>query len=282
MSLQQQQRQRQEQLPGGTMAAGPSAGKRSRGGDAARRNLGYVGVAAQSYRLTGVPARTVDITALLGRRLNDVEDKNAPPVVHTMGPMEIPVPEPKVSVIGSRRCPASGLAVAHDMSRALAEAGATVVSGLAPGVDAAAHRGAIDAGGCTVAVIGTPLDMSYPAANTGLWEEIVRGHLVVSQFAAGSPVMRSNFVRRSKTMALLSDATVIAGAASSSGGTRHQGWESIRLGRPLFIHQSVMSGPSEVWAKEMLEYGATLVDGPAPVIDGIPPGIKMPEIFPRT
>ena len=274
--------QQQQQLPGGTMALGPSAGKRSRGGDAARRNLGDVGVAAQSNGLTGETPRAVDITALLGRRLNDVEDKNAPTVVHTIGPMGIPVPEPRVSIIGSRRCPASGLDVARAMSRALTEAGATVVSGLAAGVDAAAHRGAIDAGGRTVAVIATPLDRSYPAANAGLQAEIARGHLVVSQFAAGSPVTRSNFVRRNRTMALLSDATVIAGAASGSSGTRHQGWESIRLGRPLFIHQSVMSGPSEVWAKEMLEYGATLVDDPAPVIDGIPPGIKMPEIFPRT
>lgn len=269
-------------MSGVTMVSGPSAGGRSRGGNAAHRNLGDAGNAAQSDRLTGKPARTVDITALLGRRLNDVEDKNAPPVVHTMGPMEMPIPEPKVSIIGSRRCPASGLDVARAMSRALTEAGATVVSGLAAGVDAAAHREAIDAGGRTVAVIGTPLDRSYPAANAGLQAEIARDHLLVSQFAAGSPVTRSNFVRRNRTMALLSDATVIAGAASSSSGTRHQGWESIRLGRPLFIHQSVMSGPSEVWAREMLEYGAIQVDGPKPVVDGIPPGIKMPEIFPRT
>ena len=195
--------------------------------------------------------------------------------------MTMPLPEPRVSVIGSRNAPDAGLAVARTVSRALSEAGATVVSGLAAGVDAAAHREAIDAGGSTVAVIGTPLDKSYPAANAGLQAEIMRDHLAVSQFAPNHPVARANFVRRNKTMALLSDATVIASAASISSGTRHQGWEAIRLGRPLFIHQSVMSGPSAAWAGEMLKYGAVMIDGPDPIIDGIPPGIKMPDIFPE-
>lgn len=230
---------------------------------------------------TGVPrVRTVDIAELLGRRLNDIEAKNAPSAVHVAGPMSLPLPEPKVSVIGSRSAPPGGLDAARAMSRALSDAGAAIVSGLAAGVDAAAHREAIGAGGRTVAVIGTPLDRSYPAANAGLQAEIMRDHMVVSQFAAGSAVRRSNFVMRDRTMALLSDATVIAGATGSMSGTRHQGWEAIRLGRPLFIHRSVASGPSAAWATDMLEHGAVLVDGPEPVIDCIPPGMPMPGIFP--
>lgn len=213
--------------------------------------------------------RTVSAADLLGRRLGDAEAANAPPVVHVAGPMGIPLPGPRVSIVGSRDAPAGGLDAARGAARALAKAGATVVSGLAAGVDAAAHRGAIDAGGRTVAVIGTPLDRSYPAANAALQAEIMRGHLVASQFAAGSRVSRSNFVLRNKTMVLLSDATVIASATGASSGARHNGWEAIRLGRPLFMYRSVASGPSAAWAAGLVERGAILVDGPEPVVAGI-------------
>ena len=213
--------------------------------------------------------RTVGIEDLLGRRLSGTEAKGAPPAVHVAGPMPIPVPGPKVYVVGSRNAPPAGLAAARAVSGALSAAGATVVSGLAAGVDAEAHRAAIDAGGRTVAVIGTPLDRSYPAANAGLQAEIARGHLVVSQFAAGSTVSRSNFVLRNRTMALLSDATVIAGAAGATSGTRHSGWDAIGLGRPLFIHRSVLSGPPAAWAGEMIARGAVPFDGPGPVVAGI-------------
>lgn len=223
----------------------------------------------------GAPApagRSVGMADLLGRRLVGAEARGAPPAVHVAGPMPIPVPGPRVSVVGSRAAPPAGLAAARDVSRALSDAGATVVSGLAAGVDAAAHREAIDAGGRTVAVIGTPLDQSYPAANAGLQAEIARGHLVVSQFAAGSPVARSNFVARNRTMVILSDATVIAGAAGASAGTGHSCREAVRLGRPLFIHRSALSARRPPWAGEMLERGAIPFDGPETVVAAVVQG----------
>lgn len=190
---------------------------------------------------------------LLGRRLVGAEARGAPPAVHVAGPMPIPVPGPRVSVVGSRAAPPAGLAAARDVSRALSDAGATVVSGLAAGVDAAAHREAIDAGGRTVAVIGTPLDRSYPAANAGLQAEIARGHLVVSQFAAGSPVARPNFVARNRTMAILSDATVIAGAAGASAGTgTAAGRRSGSAGRCSYTGRpcrpAARPGPGRCWS----------------------------------
>lgn len=271
----------QAQLDGRVSEVGSPVAGRSQSVGAARRDIKDAGGTARLAGREKTAVQEVDIATLLGRQLNDIEAKNAPPAIHVAGPMEIPLPGPIVSIIGSRNAPAAGLDTARALSRALSAEGATVVSGLAAGVDAVAHREAIDADGRTVAVIGTPLDRSYPVANASLQAEIMRDHLVVSQFAAGSPVTRSNFVMRNRTMALLSDATVIASATSASSGTRHQGWEAIRLGRPLFIHQSVMSGPPAAWAKEMLEYGAVSIDGPNPVINGIPPGIKMPEIFPK-
>ena len=88
----------------------------------------------------------------------------------------------------------------------------TIVSGLAAGIDAISHRTAIKMKGQTIAVIGTPLNKRYPQSNTGLQNEIAAKHLVVSQFPIGHPITKGNFVRRNKTMALISDATVIVEA----------------------------------------------------------------------
>src|SRR5215470_13020401 len=90
---------------------------------------------------------------------------------------------PSVAIVGSRAATPAGLAIARQFARDLAEQGTVVVSGLAKGIDAAAHRAAIDSGGRTLAVVGTPLERVYPAENASLQEEIYREHLLVSPFA---------------------------------------------------------------------------------------------------
>jgi len=133
-----------------------------------------------------------------------------------------------------------------------------VLSGLAKGVDTVAHETAISCGGRTVAVIGTPLNKFYPVENRALQQQLMREHLVVSQFAEGAPGGRKNFPMRNRTMALLSDATVIVEAGEKSG-TLHQGWEALRLGRLLFLLESVASNPDLSWPKEMIRYGAQVL-----------------------
>ena len=115
--------------------------------------------------------------------------------------------------------------------------------------------GAISAGGRTIAVLGTPLDEYFPAKNRALQERIIREHLAVSQFAPGVPSQRGNFPMRNRTMALLSDTTVIVEAGEKSGSL-HQGWEALRLGRPLFLFESLLRDASLSWAAEMERYGA--------------------------
>jgi DNA processing protein len=115
--------------------------------------------------------------------------------------------------------------------------GAVVVSGLAEGIDTAAHQGAIDAGGQTIGVIGTPLEKAYPAKNRALQTRLMDEYLVLSQFATGCPVQPKNFPIRNRTMALISHATIIVEAQEKSGSL-HQGWEALRLGRPLFRARS--------------------------------------------
>jgi DNA processing protein len=201
--------------------------------------------------------RTVTSEQVLGQ-LNDVEAKYAPPELFLRGDASLLRRGPRVSIVGSRNASSEGLQRARALSRSLAEHDIIVVSGLAAGVDRAAHEAAIESGGHTIAVLGTPLDQSYPRENAELQERIGRDHLLVSQFAIGYPVQPKNFPIRNRTMALLTDATVIVEAGEKSG-TLHQGWEALRLGRLLFLLESVVNDASLSWPAEMIGYGAQVL-----------------------
>jgi DNA processing protein len=191
---------------------------------------------------------------LLGH-LNDVESKHAPDELFLDGDTSLLTEGQRVAVVGTRKPSKEGMARARSLTKALVKHGIIIVSGLAKGIDTVAHETAIKAGGKTIAVLGTPLSESYPAENKNLLETIKHDHLVISQFPEGYPTKTSNFPRRNKTMALISDATVVVEAGENSG-TRHQGWEAIRLGRLVYIMQNVAQNPELTWPKEMMEYGA--------------------------
>ena len=194
--------------------------------------------------------------------LNEVERKNAPTRLFVAGHSEILHSGARVSIVGSRRASKRGLDNARALSEALAQEGVVIVSGLAEGIDTSAHWAAIGAKGRTVAVLGTPLDRFYPASNRGLQTIIMREHLCASQFPPGVPPRRGNFPMRNRTMALISDATVIVEAGEKSGSL-HQGWEALRLGRPLFIFESIIEDPCLTWPKDMVRYGAQVISLPA-------------------
>ena len=158
---------------------------------------------------------------------------------------------PCVAIVGTRQVSPDGHARARRLARELAQAGVTIVSGLAKGIDTAAHTGAMDNGGRTVAVIGTPLNKAYPAENGHLQESIWRNHLLISPFAAGDHVFKANFPKRNLVMAALSDATVII-EASDTSGTLHQAAECQRLGRWLFIAKSVVEDKSLSWPSKFI------------------------------
>ena len=107
----------------------------------------------------------------------------------------------------------------------------------------------------TIAVLGTPLDHFYPKENEELQRRIMAEHLAISQFPNGSTVQKANFPMRNRTMALISHATVIVEAGEGSG-TIHQGWEALRLGRPLFLLESLMKRTDLEWPRKMTSYGA--------------------------
>lgn len=211
---------------------------------------------------------SVEVEVILGRQLNDTEKRYAPSQLYIQGSMDLPITAPKVSVVGTRRPTKEGIAEAQIVSKMLVENGVAVVSGLAMGIDTVAHRTAIDQGGKTVAVLGTPLDKVYPTSNYGLQKEIAKNHLVVSQFPIGYPITKGNFVRRNRTMALMSNATVIVEAGDGSG-TLHQGWEALRLKRPLFVCSPTVKA-SPTWLVQMEQYGAILLEDRYDILNEIP------------
>jgi DNA processing protein len=213
---------------------------------------------------------TCSLEELIGP-LNDVEKKYAPKELYVTGRLSIPLPSPRVAIIGSRKASPEGLKAASDISRTLTRHKVTVVSGLAEGIDTSAHTAAIEEGGCTIAVLGTPLDRVYPRKNLQLQETIMRQHLLISQFPIGYPIQPKNFVLRNRTMALISDASIIVEAGDKSGSL-HQGWEALRLGRPLFIWSTVINEPSLKWPAKMLTYGATELTDPNEVLEVLPSG----------
>lgn len=216
--------------------------------------------------------------ALLGRRLNDIEGRYAPHELFASGVMNIPLPQPRVSIVGSRKASPEGLKSARWIGEQLVRQGVVIVSSLAEGIDTSAHESAIRAGGRTIAVLGTPLNKTYPQKNSALQQEIIRNHLALSQFPVGHNTQPKDFVVRNRTMALISDATVIVEAGETSGSL-HQGWETLRLGRPLFIWKSIVEKARLSWPAKMMEYGAILLNDPKDILDVLPSELPMLNIF---
>lgn len=158
---------------------------------------------------------------------------------------------PCVSIVGTRNVSKEGAQRARKLAKLLVSNEVVVVSGLAKGVDYNAHTAAIEAGGHTIAVIGTPLDKAYPAEHKRLQEEIYKKHLLISPFKHGKRTYPSDFPKRNRLMATISDATVIIEAGETSG-TIHQASECKDLGRHLFFAKSLVENPDVTWPQRFL------------------------------
>jgi DNA processing protein len=170
---------------------------------------------------------------------------------------------PSVAIVGTRKPSDEGRARARRLARALVKDGMTVVSGLASGIDTEAHTAAIEAGGQTIAVIGTPIGEVYPRENRALQEQIARSFLVISQvpvfrYAQQTPHFnRFFFPERNVTMSALTLATIIVEAGETSG-TLIQARAAIEQGRKLFILESCFK-QGLTWPDKYLARGAVRV-----------------------
>jgi DNA processing protein len=212
--------------------------------------------------------------ALLGP-LNAEEVRYAPKQLFAAGHTGWLRLSPRVAIVGARKASVEGMRRAGRLVRILVEHDATIVSGLAQGVDFVAHTTAVEAGGRTIAVIGTPLDEAYPSTHRTFQTRLMSEHLVVSQFPPGYPVTRKNFPLRNRTMALICEASVIV-EASDGSGSLSQGWEALRLGRPLFLMASILERSDLAWPKQMLDYGAMVLRDPADLLAQLPAAVENP------
>lgn len=169
-----------------------------------------------------------------------------------------------VSVVGTRSPSPDGVKRAKRLVKGLVDAGFTIYSGLAAGIDAAAHQAAIEAGGSTVAVIGTPLWLRYPKENIELYDMIIKDHLLISQVPILSyqqkdiKFNRFYFPERNKTMSALSAATIIVEAGETSG-TLIQARAALKQGRKVFILNNNFENPQLTWPHRLLKAGAKRV-----------------------
>jgi len=200
-----------------------------------------------------------------------------PPVLWVRGSLVDGEGEKAVAVVGARAATGLGLAFARAVSRDLAAAGLTVVSGLARGIDTYAHRGALDAGGRTVAVLGSGLDRLYPEENAAIARQIEKDGAVVSEFPLGTGPWKQNFPRRNRVIAGWGSAVVVVEAGGKSGALS-TARAALDEGREVMAVPGHPSQPNAEGTNGLLRDGAALVRGASDVLSelGIPAGPEMP------
>ena len=173
---------------------------------------------------------------------------------------------PAVAVVGARSCTAYGAHVARSLARAAAGAGAVVVSGLARGIDAEAHRGALEAGGATVAVLGCGIDRDYPRAHAELARRIAEAGLIVSEYPPGTEPAPWRFPARNRIIAGVALATVVVEARARSGALITADF-ALELGRDVFAVPGEITSALSSGTNDLLRQGATPVLSPDDVLE---------------
>ncbi len=188
---------------------------------------------------------------------------------------------PSIAMVGSRNATAQGLANAESFAKALSTGGLTIVSGLALGIDAAAHRGGLAGEGSTVAFIGTGADRIYPARNAALARQIAEKGAIVSEFPLGMPPLQYNFPKRNRLIAGLARGVLVVEAAQKSGSliTARLAGE---IGREVFAIPGSIHSPLSKGCHELIKQGAKLVDDARDILDelawGHAPVARIPTV----
>ena len=181
-----------------------------------------------------------------------------PIALFVVGNVEV-LNDPQLAVVGTRNPTPQGRETAREFSEYLAGRGLAVTSGLAEGIDSAAHRGALAAQGVTLAVLGSGVDVIYPRSNAPLAEEILQQGALISAFALGTPPRRENFPQRNEIIAGLSLGTLVIEAARRSGSLITARWAA-ELGRELFAVPGSIHNPLSRGCHELIRQGAKLTE----------------------
>jgi len=183
---------------------------------------------------------------------------HAPPVIFFVGQRAL-LNRPALAIVGSRHATPQGHANAREFAKALATAGLTIVSGLALGIDAAAHEGALGTDASTLAVIGTGADRIYPARNRELARRIARTGGILSEFVPGTPARKENFPRRNRLISGLARGVLVVEATFSSGSLITARWAG-EQGREVFAIPGSIHSPFARGCHKLIREGAKLVE----------------------
>jgi DNA processing protein len=204
-----------------------------------------------------------------------LEITDPPTLLYAKGDVSL-LSRPALAIVGARSATAQGADNAEAFARALAEAGLVIVSGLALGIDTAAHRGALEVGGKTVAVIGTGADRVYPARNRALAHRIVEHGVIVGEFPLGTPPVAANFPRRNRIIAGLARGVLVVEAATNSGSliTARLAGEN---GREVLAIPGSIHAPMSRGCHRLIRDGARLVETAQDVLEELRWGNCAPQ-----
>jgi DNA processing protein len=212
-----------------------------------------------------------------------LEIGDPPPLLYARGRLEL-LNRAALAIVGSRNATAQGALNAEAFARALSDAGLTIVSGLAAGIDAAAHRGGLAGASSTIAVLGTGIDITYPSRNAALSAQIAERGALVSEFALGIAPLAHNFPRRNRLISGLAKGCLVVEAALASGSliTAHAAAEQ---GREVFAVPGSIHSPLAKGCHALIKTGAKLVDTADDVLAellGFQPSARASTVAPET
>lgn len=214
------------------------------------------------------------------------EAHDSPAILYIRGSVQA-LKMPGIAVVGSRKFTNYGRKIAYDLSKSCADAGLCIVSGLALGIDAMAHRAALDANGITVGVLGCGLDKIYPATNFALGKEIMeRGGAVISEFPPGTPPLVHHFPQRNRIIAGLSMGTLVIEAAQESGALI-TAYQALDYNRDVFAVPGNIDSEMSKGANVLIQKGAKMVTCADDIFDEFDITVKKSEqkskeIFPES
>ena len=206
-----------------------------------------------------------------------LELPDPPPILFAIGSLE-PLRAPCVAIVGTRRATSYGERVTSELAGALARAGVTVVSGMARGIDGAAHRAVLLAGGCTAAVLGTGVDVAYPAAHRGLHVEIAARGVLLSEELPGDRASGGSFPKRNRIIAALATATIVVEAPHRSGALITAA-HALELDRGVAAVPGPIDVPQSAGANALLRDGAIVIADVADALALV--GVSPPRIQTR-
>lgn len=218
----------------------------------------------RAVRWAGTPGHHVITLAddTYPRGLLEITDP--PPVIYAQGRAEL-LQQPALAIVGSRNASAQGARNAEQFALALGDAGLTIVSGLALGIDAAAHRGGLASRGSTIAVLGTGIDVVYPARNAELAAQIAQRGLLLSEFPLGTAAIAHNFPRRNRLISGLARGCLVVEAAVESGSLITARCAADQ-GREVFAIPGSIHSPLSKGCHVLIKSGAKLVESAEDVL----------------